>query len=318
MRVCILALILTALAAEGRASQGYVVASGYDLPKSITAAPGQVLTVVVQGLSGPQQRISAGDGQWPTTLAGISATLGNLTGGLAVPIGAVFPFYNCGLGGASCAPLTAIMLQIPSGQTPSVVTGSPVALDAPLGETLSISDEAGDNASIFVYLASDQAHIVRASDSIMGGDGGGPPAVTHADGNWVSQLSPAKPGEVLVMYAMGLGITSPPVAGGTPTPVGALFTAAEPFTLRYDFGANAPPSPGSPGASGLNGAPLPAPIFVGLAPYFVGLYQINFAVPEPPAGVVPCSLLVVSNFTVTLVGPASFDGAGICIETNKP
>jgi uncharacterized protein (TIGR03437 family) len=62
----------------------------------------------------------------------------------------------------------------------------------------------------------------------------------------------------------------------------------------------------------------PIPIYAGLAPGYVGLYQINFTVPPPPVGTPPCSGAVQSNLTVSVGGLASFDGAGICVAASQP
>jgi hypothetical protein len=72
----------------------------------------------------------------------------------------------------------------------------------------------------------------------------------------------------------------------------------------------------------------PGPVFVGLTPNFVGLYQINFVVQSPPAGLLPCARSlafganpyanVLSNLTVTLIGRTSFDGSQICVDPNTP
>ncbi len=79
---------------------------------------------------------------------------------------------------------------------------------------------------------------------------------------------PARPGEVLVIYALGLGQTSPSVASGVGAPTSPL--AQIPATSIVTFGA------GSPGG----GSSPVTPLFVGLTPNFVGLYQINVAVPN--------------------------------------
>lgn len=75
---------------------------------------------------------------------------------------------------------------------------------------------------------------------------------------------PARPGDVLVMYAIGFGATVPPV------PTGAA-AAGDP--LSYVL-----PMP----TILLGGGLLPVrvtPDFVGLTPTYVGLYQINFTIP---------------------------------------
>jgi hypothetical protein len=73
---------------------------------------------------------------------------------------------------------------------------------------------------------------------------------------------------------------------------------------------------------GAVGAPSNFPLFSGATKGYVGLYQINFIVPPPPAGLQPCvdnaapiALLnyVRSNLTVSVGSSFSFDGAGICV-----
>jgi uncharacterized protein (TIGR03437 family) len=46
---------------------------------------------------------------------------------------------------------------------------------------------------------------------------------------------------------------------------------------------------------------------------FVGLYQVNFVVPELPAGYLWRCGMVNSNLTVSIGRKTSFDGAGICV-----
>lgn len=91
--------------------------------------------------------------------------------------------------------------------------------------------------------------------------------------------APAKPGDVLVIYAIGLGATDPPVVTGAGSP-------SEPL-------AQVKPDPvvvfGTPGPFGLFTA---EPFFAGLVPGFMGLYQINVIVPVgvPVGNSVPISL----------------------------
>ncbi len=88
----------------------------------------------------------------------------------------------------------------------------------------------------------------------------------------------AKVGGALVIYAIGFGPTTPAVDSGAGSP------AAEPLARLTDhpkvcFSA---PTPFSPGL-------CVDPIFAGLAPGFVGLYQINVVVPQgaPIGDIVP-------------------------------
>jgi uncharacterized protein (TIGR03437 family) len=88
---------------------------------------------------------------------------------------------------------------------------------------------------------------------------------------------PAHRGDVLTIFAIGLGPTNPAVAAGQPAP------ATEPLarltsTPTVVFGRQL-------GGFGVNVNATPS--YAGLAPYFAGLYQINVAVPAScPTGTV--------------------------------
>jgi uncharacterized protein (TIGR03437 family) len=81
-----------------------------------------------------------------------------------------------------------------------------------------------------------------------------------ADYQLVTAQNPAKPGESLIMYLVGMGVTSPNVATGAPAPAGPLAQASVQPTVTIDG----------------QGATVQ---FAGLTPGFAGLYQINFIVP---------------------------------------
>lgn len=90
----------------------------------------------------------------------------------------------------------------------------------------------------------------------------------HLNGDVISPTEPAAPGEIIVIYANGLGRTSPDA------PAGQLATAA--FSIYY-----------APQLQVLlNGIPCPAGsvLYAGLTPGFAGLYQINLTLPPdaPP------------------------------------
>ena len=110
--------------------------------------------------------------------------------------------------------------------------------------------------------------IQNAADySLPMPEGALPGVVTH----------PAKAGDTLVMYAIGLGPTSPAVATGEPAP------SAEPFARlttnpQVSFGV------------GIFGATV-NPVFAALTPTFAGLYQINVTIPpDTPKGTVDVRL----------------------------
>jgi uncharacterized protein (TIGR03437 family) len=88
---------------------------------------------------------------------------------------------------------------------------------------------------------------------------------THLDGSLVESKAPASAGEIVMLWATGLGGTSPGVADG------ALPTDAQALTHMNQFSIL------------INGAPInPALIlYAGVAPGYAGLYQINVKMPDP-------------------------------------
>jgi uncharacterized protein (TIGR03437 family) len=80
--------------------------------------------------------------------------------------------------------------------------------------------------------------------------------------------NPVKIGDTIVIYALGLGPTSPPVPSGTASPSSTL--AVVPGTTKVCFGIETP----------FFQAPCATPLFVGLTPNFVGLYQVNVTIPS--------------------------------------
>jgi uncharacterized protein (TIGR03437 family) len=83
----------------------------------------------------------------------------------------------------------------------------------------------------------------------------------HADFGLVDASRPAKPGEPLVMYLVGMGATTPPVPSGEAAPSDPLAKVQADLEVTVD------------------GQPAQVS-FAGLTPGGVGLYQINFTVPQ--------------------------------------
>jgi len=95
------------------------------------------------------------------------------------------------------------------------------------------------------------------------GDG----AITHADYSVVSKSSPAKPGEVVVVYLTGLGAVSPTVQDGTAAPANPPATVVALVTAT------------------VGGIPVSNIQFNGLSPGSSSLYQLNIQIPPgTPSG----------------------------------
>lgn len=86
---------------------------------------------------------------------------------------------------------------------------------------------------------------------------------TQPDGSLVDREHPAHPGDVVILYANGLGWTKPRYA------TGQIATKAAPLERLSDFRVT------------LNGSELSreAIQYAGIAPGFVGVYQINLILP---------------------------------------
>ncbi len=98
--------------------------------------------------------------------------------------------------------------------------------------------------------------------------------------------NPVKIGDTIVIYALGLGPTSPLVPSGTASPSSSL--AVVPGTTKVCFGVETP----------FFQAPCATPLFVGLTPNFVGLYQVNVTIPSGIAsGNNTMALFLVNNIS---------------------
>ena len=120
----------------------------------------------------------------------------------------------------------------------------------------------------------DNLHVLTTCDTILGSptpaNQGCAPLVTHADGSPVAISTPARNGEIVTIYAVGLGGLST-WQSGTPSPNPPL--GAGPLRITLDTGLNAGPS--QPYCLSNCEIPPRVATFTGMTPGFVGLYQIN-------------------------------------------
>jgi len=96
------------------------------------------------------------------------------------------------------------------------------------------------------------------------------PVVSHEDGSLVGRgeiegSTPAAPGEAVILFGAGFGETFPPAASGLLVPFAAPVTAQARVLLE--------------------GRPVPPDhvLYVGQAPGFAGLYQVNVVIPADTA-----------------------------------
>lgn len=155
-----------------------------------------------------------------------------------------------------------------------------VPFDAPLGNLTVQVTRAG------LTSAPQQVTVAAFSPGIftINQQGSGAGAVLHANTlQFVSASAPAQRGEFLSIFCTGLGRLNQTVASGTAPPVPTPETLSKPV---------------------VNIANIPASVtYSGLAPGFVGLYQVNVQVPlGTPSGTQPVQIIIqgIPSNTVTI------------------
>jgi uncharacterized protein (TIGR03437 family) len=109
------------------------------------------------------------------------------------------------------------------------------------------------------YATPDAIHIAPVTPGIAR-LANGQVIAQHADFSLVTEDAPAKPGEFLVAYLAGMGLTDNPVGTGAEAPSSPLAAVKTSASVAVD-GETA------------------SVLFAGLTPGFIGLYQVNFQVP---------------------------------------
>jgi hypothetical protein len=285
-------------------------------------APGEIVTLETTPLSVPDA--AATQFPLPTTLSGVSVNV-RVIGALKA-IGESYPTtlpifsVHSRTGSPDCADIgcgeTAVTVQIPTEGVclPSDVPPlqcSPSNYLPPL-LLLNVVANGVTGPDFPMGMAPSYAHILNSCDAIFGL---GPfsncyPLITHADGTLVEVAaststagsSPAKVGEAITIYAVGLGV---PVPGVPPTGTAPSSPIALPLSLgAVVFGYQYPISgvsslPGGAAANTAASQTTVQPTWVGLVPDYAGLYQINVTVPRAPSGSYP-SCAYLGNATVAI------------------
>ena len=133
----------------------------------------------------------------------------------------------------------------------------PFDIQGPMAE-VRLRNEGGE-AAVRIPLAAASPGIFQS-----GAEG----SIFHGDGRRISETAPAQPGEILILFAGGLGAVEPAVANGFPAPSSPLATTTNLPVVTV-------------------GGVQAEVLFSGLAPGWIGLYQIHFTVPAGPSGSVP-------------------------------
>jgi len=133
-----------------------------------------------------------------------------------------------------------------------------IPYDTPAGEAIIRVERDGTAGNpLAVAIAPRAPRIVQIGNSGV---------VINADGSNAVFGRPSRPGELITIYAVGFGETTTPVSAGTAA-------SAQPL-------AAISPMPKVVVGNAFMGAIVLDPVFVGLTPSIVGLYQVNVVLPE--------------------------------------
>jgi hypothetical protein len=243
--------------------------SGTWTPRALS---GQVSVTATVNAPGFSQSVATITGQVVANAAPALASGGVLhiydpLVGAALGQGTILQIYGTNMGASPAVP-TSVPLPTSLNGTSVIVGGIPAPLyyvsagqiDAQLPYELT----PGNSYQVIVNangaLSTPQTVQISAATPGMAAFASGQIVAQHQDYSLVSETSPAKPGEYLVIYLSGLGQTNNVIPDGTATP-------ASPFSI-----------PVVAPVLTLNGVSIPI-YFSGLTPGYVGLFQMNFQVP---------------------------------------
>jgi hypothetical protein len=188
------------------------------------------------------------------------------------------------------------------GGTVCIPTGFPDSCNI-AGVTVILAVKTATTQEFSFFVVRQSPHVLNTCDTIFGAGGSCTSVITHSNGTAVSDGAPARPGEVITLYAVGLGATQ----NGTKT--GQAATAPDPVTvvpyLSFGFWIDSLTAAGpAPLTLTQSGQATPA-AYAGLVSGYVGLYQINVALPSTlPSGFHVCQGFADTNLRIFLgTGP---------------
>jgi uncharacterized protein (TIGR03437 family) len=152
--------------------------------------------------------------------------------------------------------------------------------------TIVLDNNGTRSNTITVPVAATAPGIATVSQS-----GIGLGAIQHGDGTPITASNPALRGETVVIYATGLGQTTPTVADGTAAPGGPALAKTNSVLSVYVNGVCGSADGRTCDASNIS--------YQGLTPTYVGLYQINVTIPMNvmPGSAVPLAIATATGFT---------------------
>ena len=279
-------------------------------PSSVALSPGLVMTFWVAGLNPIPGAPVQAPVPLPTELSGISLTISQSTYGkgfplptLPVPIISIAQTNNCDSPLTPSTSLACIITGI-TVQVPYELVVDPFTM--PPYTTLTVTQDGVASPAFSVATAHDIVHILTCNLA---------PCIARADGSLLQTGPLPVAGDILTIYLVGLGTTTPSVPTGQLTPAPAP-TLNDDVFVDLVFGANAGPSiPAINRPAGQQATVT----FAGLSPGQIGLYQINVqlpaAFPSIPACGVNGNLTVESNLAIN-IGTAYYvyDGLSICVQ----
>ena len=307
----LLALVLCIGSSAFAQSPATLGAIGYTAPGFPTSvAPGQVVTLFFYGVptlsDGQLRSAQAASVPLPDSLAGLSVHVAQQP--LSFPIFSVHQANDCineDATNPACL-LTSIRVQVPNEllQTTELI----LVVDGLTSRGFAIQPIA-DNAHVVTScdVSGDSKYTTSCSRLIF-----------HADGSPVSEGSPAKRGETVIVYAFGLGLTSPRVPNGEAAPAGAVFQdrVGQPrvrarFLSSLSTTLSAFPRGFSQEDADDPGSPI---TFAGLTPGQVGLYQLNIPVPQSLQVQAQCGKAVLGNASLHITTSQGTESIAFCLQ----